>query len=65
MSDRIPLLCPECGMARLVARGPFDYPEAVRLELLCDECGDGGFDEPFYFDRNGEHIVRDIEDPTP
>lgn len=52
-------------MARLVARGPFDYPEAVRLELLCDECGDGGFDEPFYFDRNGEHIVRDIEDPTP
>lgn len=65
MSGRIPLLCPECGMARLVARLPFDYPEAVRVEVSCPECNPGDFEEACYFDRHGHHITRDIEEPTP
>lgn len=64
MTDRIPILCPECGNAVLAKRDPTDYPEAVRLEVLCPECAGGDFTESFYFDKNGEHITRDPMEPT-
>jgi hypothetical protein len=59
MRSLIPILCPECGLATLTPRQPYDYPEAVRLELLCEECGKGGFPESCYYDRDDKHITRD------
>ena len=66
MSDRAPrssevlLVCPECGRRQKVAREPTDYPDAVRVEVLCDGCDDGGgFPEVFQYDAAGNHITRD------
>lgn len=62
---KIAILCPDCGNAARVPRTAHDYPEAVRLEVQCGECGQGNFPEPFYFDRAGEHITRDPDDVLP
>lgn len=58
-SGRMPLRCPKCDRATTVARHRWDYPEAVRMELLCPSCSNGDFAEPFYFDAAGKHITRD------
>lgn len=57
--NKIALLCPECGCAYRTPREPYDYPEAVRIELLCIDCAGGDFTESCYYDRAGEHITRD------
>jgi hypothetical protein len=62
MSGVIPILCPECGNAALTPRQPYDYPEAVRLEVLCGECAGGDFAESCYYDRADNHITRDPDD---
>ena len=59
----ITLACPGgCGRAMRVERSAHDYPEAMRVEILCDECGDGSFGIPRYYDRRGEEITRAMED---
>lgn len=60
--NKIALLCPECGAACRTPREPYDYPEAVRLEVLCAECARGDFAESCYYDRADEHITRDPEE---
>lgn len=60
-TGKIAVLCPECGNAVLAPRAPYDYPEAVRLEVLCGECARGDFAESCYYDRDDEHITRDPE----
>lgn len=59
--NKIAVLCPRCGDAVRAPREPFDYPEAVRLEVLCAECARGDFAESCYYDREGRHITRDPE----
>jgi len=61
---RLLLRCPKCRRTQHTDRQEHDYPEAVRLEIVCPECDDGDFHEPFYYDENGKHICRD-PDETP
>jgi len=56
------LRCPKCGKQKTTKRQPEDYPEAVRMEIVCPKCDDGDFHEPFYYDADGTHITRD---PSP
>src|SRR5574337_781965 len=53
------LRCPKCGKRKSTERRPEDYPEAVRMEIICPKCDDGDFHEPFYYDASGRHITRD------
>ena len=53
------LVCPDCKRAMEVKRDESDYPEAVRVEVRCDECDDGDFSEVCQYDANGKHITRD------
>ena len=46
----------------MTPRQPYDYPEAVRLEVLCGECAGGDFAESCYYDRADNHITRDPDD---
>jgi hypothetical protein len=62
VSGKIAILCPECGEAAMTPRQPYDYPEAVRLEVLCGECAGGDFAESCYYDRDDKHITRDPDD---
>jgi hypothetical protein len=55
------LRCPKCRKEMEVERQAHDYPEAVRLELACEECNGGDFEESCYFDADGKHITRDPE----
>lgn len=57
------LRCPKCGKKKSTAREPYDYPEAVRMEIICPKCDDGDFHEPFYYDARGRHITRDPDRP--
>ena len=57
------LRCPKCGKQKSTERLPEDYPEAVRLEVMCPDCNAGDFDEPVYYDAHGNHIVRDPDMP--
>lgn len=61
LADKIAILCPKCGAATMTPRQPLDYPEAVRIELLCGECSRGDFAESLYYDRDDRHITRDPE----
>lgn len=56
---QILLRCPDCKREMMVNRHYKDYPEAVRVEVRCDNCCDGGFEEMYYYDEAGNHIVRD------
>jgi hypothetical protein len=56
---RLLLRCPKCRREMPVARADYDYPEAVRMEIVCPECDDGDFHEPFYYDAQGKQICRD------
>lgn len=59
------LRCPKCRKEISTERQDYDYPEAVRMEIICPKCDDGDFHEPFYFDANGKHITRDPEGSHP
>ena len=59
---RLLLRCPKCGRSQATDRQENDYPEAVRLEIVCPKCDDGDFHEPFYYDAQGKHIYRDPEE---
>lgn len=43
----------------LVDRDKTDYPEAILIEVTCDQCDDGDFAEVFQYDAKGQHITRD------
>ena len=47
-----------------VQRDEHDYPEAVRVEVRCDECDDGDFAEVCQYDAAGKHITRDPSLPA-
>lgn len=64
MSDTILLRCPKCRRSKRVPRCDHDYPEAVAVEIQCDRCNPGDFDEPHYFDAAGKSIVRDPDGGT-
>lgn len=56
----IRLSCPQCGKTVDTPRDPdTDPPNAVRMEMSCEECGAGGFDLVDYFDAAGEWIDAD------
>ena len=55
----IQLRCPKCKRQLSVKRREEDYPDAVRLEVTCPDCNAGDFCEPMYFDKSGNHIIRD------
>jgi hypothetical protein len=61
--DTIKLRCPSCGYSLTSLRDPLDYPEAVRLEILCGDCSKGDFAESAYYDAAGNHITRDPAQP--
>ena len=56
----IELRCPDCKKMMVVRRDEHDYPEAVRVEVRCDDCDDGDFAEVCHYDANGIHITRDL-----
>jgi hypothetical protein len=60
-SGTSPLLlrCPKCRKEMQIERLPHDYPEAERLEVACEDCNRGDFEECCYFDSAGKHITRD------
>ncbi len=63
MSGTIELRCTKCSRPpMMVARQDTDYPEAVRIETVCDKCDDGDFAETFHYDAAGNHITRDPKD---
>jgi len=62
-AKEIDLHCPKCKRTMSVERQDTDYPEAVRLEVTCNECDDGDFAESFYYDSAGKHIIRDPNMP--
>ena len=41
LETHILLRCPDCKREMEVQRDEHDYPEAVRVEVRCDECGAG------------------------
>lgn len=64
LETHILLRCPYCKREMEAERADTDYPEAVRLEVRCDNCDDGGFDETMYYDAAGKHITRDPSLPA-
>lgn len=64
LETHILLRCPECKREMEVQRDEHDYPEAVRLEVRCDECDDGDFAEVCQYDAAGKHITRDPSLPA-
>lgn len=62
MSPTILLTCRKCPKIVRAKREPTDYPEAVRLETLCDDCDRGDGAELVYFDAQGNHITRDPDE---
>ena len=61
---RIRINCPKCKRTELVKRESCDYPDAVRIDIVCPRCWDGDFSEDFYYDKKGNHITRDpLEQP--
>lgn len=59
LQTHILLCCPYCERQMEVERIEHDYPEAVRVEVRCEQCDDGGFAEVMHFDVAGKHITRD------
>lgn len=61
--DQILMRCPACPAQRMVSRVPYDYPEAVVIEVHCDRhnSADAEASIPKYFDAAGNHITRDPE----
>jgi hypothetical protein len=57
------LRCKACPNEKLVKRMPYDYPEAVVIEVHCDNHNVEG-SEPMYYDIDGNHITRDPEQPA-
>lgn len=64
VTDRILLNCPRCPAQMMVPRLPFDYPEAVRVEIPCDQHHTGDHVETFYYDAEGKHICRAADLPA-
>ncbi len=55
----ITLTCRGCGGRKEgMNREPYDPPHAVRADLLCPECCDGGEKDPetFYYDAEDHEI---------
>jgi hypothetical protein len=63
--NQLLLRCPLCKRERMVTRQIGDYPEAVRMEIQCDRCNTGDFDEVMYYDAGGKHITRDTSEAAP
>jgi len=59
MSANITVECPTCGKKVRSPRQDYDYPEAVRMRLVCPDCWDGDFDDPTYFDAMGKVVDYD------
>lgn len=65
LETQIELRCPRGARSLSVARDEYDYPEAVRVEVVCDKCDDGDFAEVMHYDADGNHITRDPSQPAP
>lgn len=59
MVEKIVIRCPKCGRTGSTPRVASDYPETVSIEVMCDACNHGDFDEQKSFDAAGNHITRD------
>lgn len=64
LETNIELRCPKCKRWQWVARDPTDYPEAVRVEVTCNDCDDGDFAEVMHYDVDGKHITRNPSLPA-
>lgn len=53
----IQLRCHGCGLTVVTPRDVTDPLNAVFIEDWCPECGNGGFDQPEYFDADGMQIM--------
>lgn len=66
MEGKIELRCPRCNRKpEMIDREPTDYPEAVRIEIVCMTCDDGESSETFQYDADGNHITRDPTQKEP
>lgn len=55
--NTIKLRCPECSRHKQVGRARTDLKRAVRVEILCDRCDDGGgFPQTTYWDAEGREL---------
>jgi C4-type Zn-finger protein len=59
--ETIRLTCPECGKALDTERADYDPPNAVSMEMKCEECNYGGFENIHYFDATGNEVSGDPE----
>ena len=59
---RISLWCPQCERGMIADKFEHDYPEAVMLEVECPDCGSGGFEDPTYYDRDGNNVNYDAKE---
>lgn len=62
VSDTLTLSCRKCGKTMQTPRSEHDYPEAVSMRLDCPDCWNGDFDEPDYFDADGNIVEYDPEE---
>lgn len=61
----INMRCEVCGNAVRVPRAPYDPKRAVeRVTSECDIChaAEGGFEQCWYFDRNGNELRPDNDE---
>lgn len=58
----ITIECPECKLRAETPRQEYDYPEAVLMQVVCPNCTTGDFDEPVYFDKDGNNVNYDPDE---
>lgn len=61
MKNQIHLECPKCGKNVMTERADYDPPNAVRMEMKCEDCNHGDFEEIHYFDADGKWCNADPE----
>lgn len=60
------LLCPDCKRTLVAARDETDPPGTAIVEVLCDQCDDGGgFPETHYYDAEGKWFDGNNFRPAP
>jgi hypothetical protein len=54
----IKLFCPTCHKTVVVDKLPHDPPQAFEMHLHCEDCIDGGFDNPSYYSAEGRELIE-------
>jgi hypothetical protein len=57
MSKLVTLECPKCKRTMPgCAKEDTDPPSAARVVIICNNCDDGDFHEPAFFDAEGREV---------